>query len=113
MKQNRRRFNAAFKAEVAIEAIKGLKTISEIAQQYELHPVQVTQWKKEFLARSVEVFESDSKHEQELERLRKERDKLFREIGELKFENSWYKKITVMSVEQRKAMVDQQDNVSL
>jgi len=40
MKQNRRKFTAAFKAEVALEAIKGLKTISEIAHQYELHPVQ-------------------------------------------------------------------------
>ena len=49
MKQNRRKFSSAFKAQVALEAVKGLKTISEIAQQYELHPMQITQWKKEFL----------------------------------------------------------------
>jgi len=78
MKQNRRKFTAAFKAEVALEAIKGLKTISEIAHQYELHPVQVTQWKAEFIARSAQLFESDKKAEQELEQLRKERDELFR-----------------------------------
>ena len=48
MKQNRRKFSSAFKAQVALVAIKGLKTVSEIAQQYELHPMQITQWKKEF-----------------------------------------------------------------
>jgi len=92
MKQNRRKFSSAFKAEVALEAIKGIKTVSEIAQHYELHPVQVTQWKKEFLAHSAEVFEGDQKQSDELERLKKERDELFRQIGELKFENDWYKK---------------------
>jgi len=92
MKQHRRKFSSAFKAEVAIEAIKGIKTVSEIAQHYELHPVQVTQWKKDFLAHSADVFEGDQKRVDELERLKKERDELFRQIGELKFENDWYKK---------------------
>jgi transposase-like protein len=58
MKQPRREFSAAFKAEVALEAIKGIKTISEIAQYYELHPVQVSQWKTDFLAHFSEVFEA-------------------------------------------------------
>ena len=92
MRKNRRQFSSAFKAEVALEAIKGIKTVSEIAQHYELHPVQVTQWKKEFLAHSSNVFEGDQKRDEELERLKKERDELFRQIGELKFENDWYKK---------------------
>ena len=92
MKQNRRKFSSAFKAQVALEAVKGLKTVSEIAQQYELHPMQVTQWKKEFLSHSADVFERDQKRDEEMERLKKERDELFRQIGELKFENDWYKK---------------------
>ncbi len=92
MKQTRRKFSSTFKAEVALEAIKGIKTISEIAQQYEIHPVQVTLWKKEFLERSADVFEGDKKRNEELERLRNERDELFRQIGELKFENNWFKK---------------------
>lgn len=92
MKQNRRKFSSAFKAQVALEAVKGLKTISEIAQQYELHPMQITQWKKEFLSHSADVFERDQKRDEEMERLKKERDELFRQIGELKFENDWYKK---------------------
>lgn len=92
MKQNRRKFSSAFKAQVALEAVKGLKTVSEIAQQYELHPMQITQWKKEFLSHSADVFERDQKRDEEMERLKKERDELFRQIGELKFENDWYKK---------------------
>jgi putative transposase len=49
MKRTKRVFSSAFKAEVALEAIKGVKTVSELAQEYELHPAQITQWKKQFL----------------------------------------------------------------
>ncbi len=92
MKRNRREFSSAFKAEVALEAIKGIKTISEIAQLYGLQPAQVTQWKKELVVHSVHVFGKEQKRNEELERLKKERDELFRQIDELKFENDWYKK---------------------
>jgi len=46
-KRTRRRFSAEFKARVAMEAARGIKTVSEIAEDNELHPVQVSQWKKE------------------------------------------------------------------
>jgi transposase len=92
MKQRRRKLGPAFKAEVALEAIKGIKTISEIAQHYELHPVQVSQWKTEFLAHSAEVFEGEKKHREEIERLKSERDEPFKQIGELRFQNEWIKK---------------------
>ena len=51
MFRTRRKFSSAHKAKVAIEAIKELRTISEIAQEYEVHPNQVSQWKREFLER--------------------------------------------------------------
>jgi transposase len=92
MKNTRRKFGSAFKAEVALEAIKGIKTIAEIAQQYELHPVQVSQWKNEFLERSAEVFEKENKQREELARLQAEREELFKQIGELRFQNEWFKK---------------------
>jgi transposase len=92
MKQPRRKFSAAFKAEVALEAIKGIKTISEVAQHYELHPVQVSQRKTDFLAHSSEVFEGEKKHREEIEQLKAERDELFKQIGELRFQNEWIKK---------------------
>ncbi|WP_169309375.1 transposase, partial [Desulforhopalus sp. IMCC35007] len=49
MKKQRRKHTAAFKARVALEAIKGLKTMSEIAAEFEIHPVMVSNWKKEML----------------------------------------------------------------
>lgn len=92
MKNTRRKFGSAFKAEVALEAIKSIKTIAEIAQQYELHPVQVSQWKNEFLERSAEVFEKENKQREEVARLQAEREELFKQIGELRFQNEWFKK---------------------
>ena len=92
MKRTKRVFSSAFKAEVALEAIKGVKTVSELAQEYELHPAQIAQWKKQFLEQSASIFESDKKKNEELEQLKTERDELFRKMGELKFENNWYKK---------------------
>jgi transposase len=67
-------------------------TPRRLAQEYELHPAQITQWKKQFLEQSASVFESDKKKNEELEQLKTERDELFRQMGELKFENNWYKK---------------------
>ena len=58
MKKSRRTFTADFKARVAIEAIKEIKTISEPAQIYQLHPNLITHWKKEFLADAGKVFDT-------------------------------------------------------
>ncbi len=56
MKKQRRKHTPEFKARVALEAIKGLETINEIAAKYEVHPVQVGNWKKELLEHVPEVF---------------------------------------------------------
>jgi transposase-like protein len=58
MARTRRRFDAGFKAKVALEAIRELKTISEIAKQFKVHPNQVTIWKKQLLTEAAQVFES-------------------------------------------------------
>ena len=79
MKETRRKFSSAFKAEVALEAIKGVKTITELAQEYQVHPVQINTWKKTFLERTANIFEGDKKQEQELKRLREDRDELYLE----------------------------------
>jgi len=66
-KKNRRNFTADFKARVALEAARGVKTINEIAAEHDLHPVQVGQWKKELLERAAAVFErggADKKDEE-------------------------------------------------
>lgn len=52
----RRNHSAAFKAKVALEAVKGDKTVAEIAQKHDVHPNQVTEWRRQLLDRAVDVF---------------------------------------------------------
>ena len=55
-KRPRRNHAAAFKAKVALEAIKGEKTVTEIAQRFDVHPNQVTEWRRQLLERAADVF---------------------------------------------------------
>ena len=57
----RRNHGAAFKAKVALEAIKGEQTLSELAERFQVHPNQITQWKKKLLAEAEQVFASGKK----------------------------------------------------
>ncbi len=90
-KKTRRKFSADFKAKVVIEALKERRTLEELASKYELHPTQITNWKKEFLNNASSVFSKDSdlleKKDQEASM-----DKLYAQIGQLKVENDFLKK---------------------
>ena len=90
MKQQRRKHSAEFKARVALEAVKGIKTISEIAQEYEIHPIQVSHWKKELLERLPEIF--DRKGETTNRDKDKEQEHLHKKIGQLTMEVDWLEK---------------------
>jgi|SRR5687768_4646479 len=57
-KRTRRNHSGNFKAKVALAALRGDKTLTEIAQQYEVHPNQVTEWKRQLLERAADVFDS-------------------------------------------------------
>jgi len=59
----RRNHGAAFKAKVALEAIKGDQTVVELAERFQIHPNQITEWKKQLLERAEEVFSKDKKAE--------------------------------------------------
>jgi transposase len=92
MKNSKRTFSAEFKAKVAIEAIKEVKTISELAQIYQVHPNVISLWKKEFLANAGKVFEKGKKESDQIEKLKKENDDLIHQIGKLTVDNNWLKK---------------------
>jgi transposase-like protein len=93
MKSKRRRHDPAFKARVAIEALSGAKTLAQIAKEYDLHPMQVSEWKKALQEHSSELFASGSRRrnsvEAEEERTRQE---LHAKIGEQAVVIDWLKK---------------------
>jgi transposase len=88
-RKQRRKFSADFKAKVVIEALKERNTIEQLAKKYELHPNQITIWKKEFLSNAGQAFSSDSEKPKERD---PEIDKLYAQIGQLTVENNWLKK---------------------
>lgn len=88
MKQSRRKFDAAFKAKVAIEALKERETLQQLAVKFELHPNQISQWKQEFLEKSSSVFDAKPK------KAAPEADvmELYLKIGKLEMEKEFLKK---------------------
>jgi len=92
MKKSRRTFTADFKARIAIEAIKEMKTISELAQIYEVHPNLITHWKKEFIANAGKVFDTGKDGSAEVKKLKKENEDLVHQIGQLSVDINWLKK---------------------
>lgn len=88
MKKSRRKFSAAFKAKVALEAIKEKETLSQLAKRFEVHPNQISQWKREFIENCSKVFDESSQNKQDGTDLKE----LYTKIGELKVENDFLKK---------------------
>jgi transposase len=87
----KRKFHTAeFKAKVGLEALRGVKTINEIGQEYSVHPVTVGQWKKEIQEQAKTIFEG--KRGSKPIAAHREPELLFSEIGKLKVELDWLKK---------------------
>jgi len=89
--RSRRTFGSEFKAKVAIEAIKEVKTISELAQVYQIHPNLISLWKKEFLLNATKVFDSGKEEADYRRKLEKEKEELIQQIGQLTVDNNWLK----------------------
>ncbi len=95
MKKRRRAFSADLKARVALEAIKGQQTIQEIASHYEIHPNQVTQWKRQAIESMAQTFTDRRVRQDEADEALKE--ELYRQIGQLQVELDWLKKKSGLS----------------
>jgi transposase len=89
MSKNRRNHSASFKARVALEAIKGEKTMSELSSFYTLHPAQIQKWKKQLLEGSKDVFGASEKERKHYESEVKE---LHAKIGQLTMERDFLSK---------------------
>jgi putative transposase len=94
MRKPRKQHTAAFKAQVAMAAVKGDRTVNELAGQYGVHPTMIHGWKKLLLAGVEEVFAKGSgvraaASEGEVQR---EKAELYEQIGRLKMELEWLKK---------------------
>lgn len=87
MRHSRRKFSGAFKARVAIEALKERESLAELSNRFEVHPNMITKWKKEFLDKSSAVFDKKSEKEPEIDP-----EKLYSKIGQLEMENDFLKK---------------------
>ena len=90
MKKKRRAFTEKFKAQVALDAAKGTKTLAELATEYKIHPNQISKWKKHLVAHASELYlkgaREDILTEEELTA------PLYEEIGRLKMDVKWLKK---------------------
>ena len=92
----RKIFTGSQKAKVALEAVKGAKTINEIAQEYGVHPTQVGQWKKELLDNAASLFEG--KRGPKPANTQNDPDRLYAKIGQLNMELDWLKKKSGISL---------------
>jgi transposase-like protein len=87
MKKSRRKFSSAFKAQVAIEALKERESLAELSKRFEIHPNMISKWKQEFLEKSSGVFDKKSEEESGVDP-----EKLYAKIGQLEIENDFLKK---------------------
>ena len=95
-RKKRKVHSPEFKAKVGLEALRGVKTINEIGQEYGVHPVQVGQWKKAIQEQAKTLFEG--KRGPKLVAAHQKPELLYSEIGKLKVELDWLKKKSGMSL---------------
>ena len=90
MSKKRRQHSAQFKAQVGLDALKGIESVHAIAAKHGVHPGQISQWKKEVCERLPEVFAG--KPDADAVAAKEREKELYEEIGRLKMELEWLKK---------------------
>jgi transposase len=89
---SRKKHSKELKAQIALDAIKGQKTMAELASEYGVHANQISRWKKQLLDASPDIFTRGK--DKEAEEKEVERDRLFKKVGQLQLEVDWLKKKT-------------------
>lgn len=92
MSNKRKQYNPQFKAKVALDAVRGEKTVPELASQYSLHPTVINNWKRQLLESASGLFENSKKHSDESESQDAQIAELYRQIGQLKVERDFLEK---------------------
>ena len=86
----RKQFTNEFKAKVAMAALKGDKTMAELAGEFGVHPTQVSAWRNELKDRAADVFNGSSG--KTARQYKDEMEELYKDIGRIQVENNWLKK---------------------
>lgn len=92
MKAKRKRHSAQFEAKIALEALKGIQTTQQIAKENQVHPTQVSQWKRHIADRLPELFEGSGAENGGQEDWQREREQLHAKIGKQSVEIDWLAK---------------------
>jgi transposase len=85
---SRKKYTAAYKAQVAIAALQERESLAELSKRFEVSPTMISRWKQEFLSRSSIVFENPAPKDD----FDKEKERLYAKIGQLEMERDWLKK---------------------
>ncbi len=89
MSQKRKQYSPAFKAKVALEGVRGEKTVSELASQYEVHPTMINNCRFQLLEGASSLFEKGSGNRPSRDSQQEQIDELYRQIGQLKVERDF------------------------
>jgi transposase len=89
MSKKRKQYSAQLKAKVALDAVRGEKTVAEIAAQYEIHPTMIHNWKRHLLEGASELFEQQNQSEDLNNDTEAQVAELYRQIGQLKVERDF------------------------
>jgi len=107
----RKKYSKELKAQIALDAIKGQKTIAELASEYGVHANQISIWKKQLLDAAPAAFSNGK--DKDAEKKEVERDHLYKKVGQLQIEVDWLKKdrLSGMSVSEKVKCIDGNDKM--
>ena len=92
MTTKRKVYTADFKAKVARDAIRGIKTLEELGSEYGVHPVMVSKWKALLEKNAASIFDKNKDHEKEIEKKEEKIERLYATVGQREYELDWLKK---------------------